>query len=175
MEQLIESLERKLQRPILAKSRTLPSIPQSPRVSRLHHSDLLGGSPSRRKTPALASSNPKACTLPPAGELWRLEDDMEAEEEPERGEARPRSQSPFSHFRARTAYLRKSISADNHLDMSSDFNGGTAAEEGKPVRSSKAKLKRKFVSLTTLFPFYCQSITYHMKDTVRYCSYMKNH
>nr|XP_057916973.1 ankyrin repeat and fibronectin type-III domain-containing protein 1 isoform X1 [Doryrhamphus excisus] len=137
------SLERKLQRPILSKSRTLPSIPQSPRVSRSHPSDLIGGSPPRRRNPTTASSHPKACTLPPAGELWRLEDDMEAEDEPERCEARPRSQSPFSHFRARAAYLRKSISADNHLDMSSDDNGGTVAE-GKLARSSKTKLKRKF-------------------------------
>ncbi|XP_077482639.1 ankyrin repeat and fibronectin type-III domain-containing protein 1 isoform X1 [Stigmatopora argus] len=136
------SLERKLQRPILAKSRTLPSIPQSPRVSRVHHSDLIGGSPPRRKISPTASS-PKACTLPPAGELWRLEDDMEAEDEPSRGEARPRSQSPFSHFRARTAYLRKSFSADNHLDMSCDYTSGNAVDD-KPARISKAKLKRKF-------------------------------
>ena len=61
------SLERKLQRPILAKSRTLPSIPQSPTVSRVHHSDLIGGSPPRRKNPPAAASHPKACTLPPAG------------------------------------------------------------------------------------------------------------
>lgn len=60
------SLERKLQRPLLAKSRTLPSIPQSPTVSRVH-SDLIGGSPPRRKNPPAAASHPKACTLPPAG------------------------------------------------------------------------------------------------------------
>ncbi|XP_037134366.1 uncharacterized protein LOC119138444 isoform X1 [Syngnathus acus] len=136
------SLERKLQRPILAKSRTLPSIPQSPHVSRVHHSDLIGGSPPRRKNPPTTSS-PKACTLPPEGELWRLEDDMEAEDEPERGEARPRSRSPFSHFRARAAYLRKSISADNHLDMNCDDSSGAPVED-KPARGGKAKLKRKF-------------------------------
>lgn len=61
-------------------------------------------------------------------------------------EVRPRSQSPFSHFRARAAYLRKSVSADDHLDMGSDYGSGTAAE-GKPSRGGKAKLKRKFVSL----------------------------
>ncbi|TKS89917.1 hypothetical protein D9C73_024046 [Collichthys lucidus] len=60
------SLERKLQRPLLAKSRTLPSIPQSPTVSRVHHSDLIGGSPPRRKNPPAATSHLKACTLPPA-------------------------------------------------------------------------------------------------------------
>eukprot|EP00064_Thunnus_orientalis_P007863 superscaffoldBa00000897_g7885 len=141
------SLERKLQRPLLAKSRTLPSIPQSPTVSRVHHSDLIGGSPPRRKNPSTATSHPKACTLPPAGELWRLEDDMEGEDEPEHGgctEVRPRSQSPFSHFRARAAYLRKSVSADDHLDMGLDYSPGTAVE-GKPSRG-KGKLKRKFHS-----------------------------
>ncbi|XP_049916701.1 ankyrin repeat and fibronectin type-III domain-containing protein 1 isoform X1 [Epinephelus moara] len=140
------SLERKLQRPILAKSRTLPSIPQSPTVSRVHHSDLIGGSPPRRKNLPAATSHPKACTLPPAGELWRLEDDMEGEDEPEHGgctEARPRSQSPFSHFRARAAYLRKSVSADDHLDIGSDYSSGTVVES-KPSRAGKGKLKRKF-------------------------------
>ncbi|XP_019738873.1 ankyrin repeat and fibronectin type-III domain-containing protein 1, partial [Hippocampus comes] len=137
------SLERKLQRPTLAKSRTLPSIPQSPRVSRVHRSDLVGGSPPRRKNPP-AAGGPKARTLPPAGELWRLEDDnMEGEDEAEPGGARPRSQSPFSHLRARAAYLRKSVSADNHLDLNGDDSSGTAAED-KPARGSKAKLKRKF-------------------------------
>ncbi|XP_029978061.1 uncharacterized protein LOC115410530 [Sphaeramia orbicularis] len=140
------SLERKLQRPLLAKSRTLPSIPQSPTVSRVHHSDLIGGSPPRRKNTTTTTSNTTACTLPPAGELWRLEDDMEGEEAPEHGgctEPRPRSQSPFSHFRARAAYLRKSVSADDHLDMGSDYGSGTAGDS-KPTRGSKGKLKRKF-------------------------------
>ncbi|XP_005748523.1 uncharacterized protein ankfn1b isoform X3 [Pundamilia nyererei] len=137
------SLERKLQRPILAKSRTLPSIPQSPTVSRVHHSDLIGGSPPRMKNPPVATSHSKACTLPPAGELWRLEDDMEGDNETSGcTEARPRSQSPFSHFRARAAYLRKSMSADEHLDMGSDF-GAVTAVEGKQNRG-KGKLKRKF-------------------------------
>ncbi|XP_078793470.1 ankyrin repeat and fibronectin type-III domain-containing protein 1 [Oryzias latipes] len=138
------SLERKLQRPILAKSRTLPSIPQSPTVSRVHHSDLIDGSPPRRKNPSSTSSHSKACTLPPAGELWRLEDDIEGDDETEQGctEVRPRSQSPFSHFRARAAYLRKSMSADDHLDLGSDYSG--TAADGKPAVGSKGKLKRKF-------------------------------
>ncbi|KAM6951317.1 ankyrin repeat and fibronectin type-III domain-containing protein 1 isoform 2-T2 [Aplochiton taeniatus] len=144
MEDFLGSLERKLQRPLLAKSRTLPSIPQSPTVARVHHSDLLGGSPPRRK--ALAStSHPKACTLPPAGDLWRLEDDGEGEEEAGRGcpSARPRSQSPFSHLRARAAYLRKSASVDDHLGMGGDY-GPLAPEGGKRGRGAKGKLKRKF-------------------------------
>ncbi|XP_053720627.1 ankyrin repeat and fibronectin type-III domain-containing protein 1 isoform X1 [Synchiropus splendidus] len=140
------SLERKLQRPLLAKSRTLPSIPQSPTVSRVHPTELIGGSPPRRKNPAIESSSPKACTLPPAGDLWRLEDDMEGEDEPGNSgssEVRPRSQSPFSHFRARAAYLRKSVSADDNLDMGSDYNSA-AAPEVVTRRSNKGKLKRKF-------------------------------
>ncbi|XP_023196155.1 ankyrin repeat and fibronectin type-III domain-containing protein 1-like isoform X1 [Xiphophorus maculatus] len=135
------SLERKLQRPLLAKSRTLPSIPQSPTVSRVHHSDLIGGSPPRRKHPPPATSQSKACTLPPAGELWRLEDDVEGDDETEQSgstEARPLSQSPFSHFRARAAYLRKSMSADDHLDMGLDYSSA------KTAHSNKGKLKRKF-------------------------------
>lgn len=61
------SLERKLQRPRLAKSRTLPSIPQSPTVSRVHQSDLIGGSPPHRTKLPSGSGHPKACTLPSAG------------------------------------------------------------------------------------------------------------
>ncbi|XP_028332922.1 ankyrin repeat and fibronectin type-III domain-containing protein 1 isoform X2 [Gouania willdenowi] len=148
MEQVIESLERKLQRPLLSKSRTLPSIPQSPSTSRVHHADLIGGSPPRRKNPLTNASSPKACTLPPAGELWRLEDDMDTGDETGNGgctEARPRSQSPFSHFRARAAYLRKSVSADDHLDTGSDHSSGAAVEavEAKPT-TRRGKLKRKF-------------------------------
>lgn len=84
------------------------------------------------------------------GELWRLEDDMEGEDDLEHSgcaENRPRSQSPFSHFRARAAYLRKSISADDHLDLGSGYSCG-AAVEAKSSRGTKGKLKRKFVSST---------------------------
>ncbi|XP_070304434.1 ankyrin repeat and fibronectin type-III domain-containing protein 1 [Salvelinus sp. IW2-2015] len=138
------SLERKLQRPLLAKSRTLPSIPQSPTVARVHHSDLIDGSPPRRTSLASNSNQPKACTLPPEGELWRLEDDVEDEEEAGRlcVAARPRSQSPFSHFRTRTAYLRKSVSVDDPLGMV-DYCSA-APLEGKGSRGGKGKLKRKF-------------------------------
>lgn len=77
---------------------------------------------------------------------------MESDDETDRSgckEHRPRSQSPFSHFRARAAYLRKSMSADDHLDMSLDYGSGKTAE-GKPTRGSKGKLKRKFVSMIFL-------------------------
>lgn len=91
--------------------------------------------------------------LPISGDLWRLEDDMEGEDEPARGgsaEARPRSHSPFSHFRARAAYLRKSVSADDHLDFDSDLSSGAAAQ-AKLGHGTKGKLKRKFVSLCLQF------------------------
>ncbi|KAG7507556.1 hypothetical protein JOB18_037713 [Solea senegalensis] len=141
MDQHIKSLERKLQRPLLAKSRTLPSIPQSPTVSRVN-SYVIGGSPPCRKSSPTETNHPKACTLPPAGELWRLEDDMEGDDEPGGcTEARPRSHSPFAHFAVRAAYLRKSVSADDHLDMGSDEGSGAAVEGDA---GSKGKLKRKF-------------------------------
>ncbi|CAL8259293.1 unnamed protein product [Arctogadus glacialis] len=150
MEELLESLERTLQRPLLAKSRTLPSIPQSPAAARVHRSNLIGGSPPGRTILPSISHQPKACTLPPAGELWRLEDDGEVASMmegagPGRGggaypEPRPRSQSPFSQLRARAAYLRKSLSVDDHL--------GVASVPGthRQPRAAKGKLKRKFVS-----------------------------
>ncbi|XP_019902065.2 ankyrin repeat and fibronectin type-III domain-containing protein 1 isoform X2 [Esox lucius] len=146
MEDLIGSLERKLQRPLLAKSRTLPSIPQSPTVARVHHKDLIGESPPHRKSSASTSPSPslQPCTLPPAGELWRLEDDGDGEEETGRlcAAARPRSQSPFSHFRTRSAYMRKSASVDDQLDMVDCRS--SAPPGGKGSRGGKGKLKRKF-------------------------------
>ncbi|CAL8301916.1 unnamed protein product [Lota lota] len=137
------SLERTLQRPLLAKSRTLPSIPQSPAAARVHRTDLIGGSPPGRTIRSPINNQPNACTLPPAGELWRLEDDGEEGAGPGRGggacpEPRPRSQSPFSQLRARAAYLRKSLSVDDHL--------GVAPEPGaaRQPRAAKSRLKRKF-------------------------------
>ncbi|MGH0135156.1 UNVERIFIED_CONTAM: hypothetical protein FKN15_043428 [Acipenser sinensis] len=141
------SLERKLQRPLLAKSRTLPSIPQSPTFSRVHHSNLLSSSqelaPSLR-VPRSSSNHRKGCTLPSAGEVWRLEDDDDDDEEHSvvqrgRAEPRPRSQSPFSHFRSRP-YLQKSISVDDNLGM---VEFGTP-NPGNKAERAKGKLKRKF-------------------------------
>lgn len=100
------------------------------------------------------------CSYCLPGELWRLEDDMEGEDESGQSgvtEARPRSQSPFSHFRVRAAYLRKSVSADDHLDIGSDYSSGNAVE-GKTSRSSKGKLKRKFVSFLNHYSSTCCSI-----------------
>ncbi|KAB5587269.1 hypothetical protein PHYPO_G00011250, partial [Pangasianodon hypophthalmus] len=140
MDERIESLERRLQRPLLAKSRTLPSIPQSPIVGRVHqNSQLVGGS---EPCSQLASSptHLSACTLPPADYAWRLEDDHEGEEQQVGSDVklRPHPQSPFSQLHSRAAYLRKSLSVDGHLGVS-EYD--SAQSEGRGSRSSKGKLK----------------------------------
>ncbi|XP_076842957.1 ankyrin repeat and fibronectin type-III domain-containing protein 1 isoform X2 [Brachyhypopomus gauderio] len=144
MDEFIESLERRLQRPLLAKSRTLPSIPQSPIVGRVHqHSQLIVGSPTRPRLPS-SPAHLSACTLPPTGGAWQLEDDNEGGgQQGGTGlvEPRPRSQSPFSHFRSRAAYLRKSVSVDDQLGGSEYDSTHT---EGRLSHSGKGKLKRKF-------------------------------
>ncbi|KAL6488162.1 hypothetical protein MHYP_G00019030 [Metynnis hypsauchen] len=79
-----------------------------------------------------------------AGDAWWLEDDKEMEPQEAglcRVELRPRSQSPFSHFRSRTAYLRKSVSVDGQLGVSEYDSTHT---EGRSSRITKGKLKRKF-------------------------------
>ncbi|XP_017209464.1 ankyrin repeat and fibronectin type-III domain-containing protein 1 isoform X2 [Danio rerio] len=137
---LMESLERRLQRPLLAKSRTLPSIPQSPAAVRVQQTE---SDCERQQRPRVPSSpgGLEACTIPPAGEMWRLEDESEADMAPGAVDLRPRSQSPFSHFRRRAAYLRKSISADDHL-VDSEFQ--SIQTEDRSSADPKAKLKRKF-------------------------------
>ncbi|XP_048029749.1 ankyrin repeat and fibronectin type-III domain-containing protein 1 isoform X3 [Megalobrama amblycephala] len=137
---LMESLERRLQRPLLAKSRTLPSIPQSPAAIRVQQSENVCERQHRPRVPS-SPGGLEACTLPPAGEMWRLEDETEGDVAPGAVDLRPRSQSPFSHFRRRAAYLRKSISADDHLG-DSEFE--PAQPEGRSLADPKVKLKRKF-------------------------------
>lgn len=60
------SLERRLQRPLLAKSRTLPSIPQSPAAIRVQQSENVCERQHRPRVPS-SPSGLEACTLPPAG------------------------------------------------------------------------------------------------------------
>ncbi|KAG1944500.1 ankyrin repeat and fibronectin type-III domain-containing protein [Pimephales promelas] len=134
------SLERRLQRPLLAKSRTLPSIPQSPAAIRVQQSENVCERQHRPRVPS-SPGGLEACTLPPAGEMWRLEDENERDVAPGGVDLRPRSQSPFSHFRRRAAYLRKSMSADDHLG-DSEFE--SAQPEGRSLADPKVKLKRKF-------------------------------
>lgn len=66
------SLDRKLQRPLLGKSRTLPSIPQSPLLSRLAPPEPYRDEMPEQKPykPPSASEHQKGCTVPSAGECW---------------------------------------------------------------------------------------------------------
>ncbi|XP_052629137.1 ankyrin repeat and fibronectin type-III domain-containing protein 1-like isoform X3 [Harpia harpyja] len=137
------SLDRKLQRPLLGKSRTLPSIPQSPVLSRL---PLLDSTAYREEMPEQkpykkhsASDCQKGCTVPSTGEAWRLEDDCtDPPRDPQLGTAV--EVAPFSYFRTRSFYMRKSLSVDNHL--------GSLSYAVHPVETKaervKTKLRRQF-------------------------------
>ncbi|XP_071880144.1 ankyrin repeat and fibronectin type-III domain-containing protein 1 isoform X4 [Anas platyrhynchos] len=141
------SLDRKLQRPLLGKSRTLPSIPQSPVLSRL---PLLDSTAYREEMPEQksykkhsASDGQKGCTVPSAGEAWRLEDDCM--DPPGDAQLQPRlrtavEEAPFSHFRTRSFYMRKSLSVDNHLG-SLGYAVHPAETKAERVRT---KLRRQF-------------------------------
>ncbi|XP_073218999.1 ankyrin repeat and fibronectin type-III domain-containing protein 1-like isoform X5 [Lepidochelys kempii] len=141
------SLDRKLQRPLLGKSRTLPSIPQSPVLSRV---PLLDSKLYKEEMPEQkqyknhsASDCQKGCTVPSAGEAWQLEDDCV--EPPRDTAARPQlctamDEAPFSHFRTRSFYMRKSLSMDNHL---SSLSYSLHQSETKADRV-KTKLRRQF-------------------------------
>ncbi|XP_072734132.1 ankyrin repeat and fibronectin type-III domain-containing protein 1-like isoform X3 [Ciconia boyciana] len=137
------SLDRKLQRPLLGKSRTLPSIPQSPVLSRL---PLLDSTVYREEMPEqkpykkhLASDRQKGCTVPSTEEAWRLEDDcMDPPRDPQLGTAV--EDAPFSYFRTRSFYMRKSLSVDNHLGS---LGYAVHPAETKAERV-KTKLRRQF-------------------------------
>ncbi|XP_076207083.1 ankyrin repeat and fibronectin type-III domain-containing protein 1-like isoform X3 [Aptenodytes patagonicus] len=137
------SLDRKLQRPLLGKSRTLPSIPQSPVLSRL---PLLDSTAYREEMPEqkpykkhLASDRQKGCTVPSTGEAWRLEDDCtDPPRNPQLGTAV--EDAPFSYFRTRSFYMRKSLSVDNHLGS---LGYAVHPAETKAERV-KTKLRRQF-------------------------------
>ncbi|KAK2543790.1 hypothetical protein Q9966_002647 [Columba livia] len=202
------SLDRKPQRPLLGKSRTLPSIPQSPVLSRL---PLLDSAAYREEMPEQkpykkhsSSDHQKGCTVPSAacwallkqslcatvkqltgstigasllgimpmegkeaerkqldfsldqdhginspnthgdvlGEAWRLEDDCtDPPRDPQLSTAV--EDAPFSYFRTRSFYMRKSLSVDNHL--------GTLSYAVHPAETKaervKTKLRRQFVFL----------------------------
>lgn len=140
------SLDRKLQRPMLGKSRTLPSIPQSPVLSRaplldprLFREEML----EQKHKQHSAAGSAKGCTVPSAGEAWRLEDDGVGPS----GGAVPQPQlrtamdeAPFSHCRTRSFYMRKSLSVDNHL--------GALSSSPRPPETRtdgvRTKLRRQF-------------------------------
>ncbi|XP_061329776.1 ankyrin repeat and fibronectin type-III domain-containing protein 1-like isoform X3 [Pezoporus flaviventris] len=137
------SLDRKLQRPLLGKSRTLPSIPQSPVLNRL---PLLDPTVYREEMPEQkpykkhsAPDPQKGCTVPSAGEAWRLEDDCtDPRQDAQLGTAV--EDAPFSYFRTRSFYMRKSLSVDNHLGS---LSYALHPAETKAERV-KTKLRRQF-------------------------------
>ncbi|XP_061455356.1 ankyrin repeat and fibronectin type-III domain-containing protein 1-like isoform X2 [Rhineura floridana] len=141
------SLDRKPQRPVLGKSRTLPSIPQSPIISRV---PLLDSKLYRKDMPEQkhyrnhsAPDCQKGCTVPSTGEVWQLEDDCT---EPARDPAlQPRlctgmDEAPFRSLRTQAFYMRKSLSVDNHL---STLSYSIQPTETKTERV-KTKLRRQF-------------------------------
>ncbi|GAA6083807.1 ankyrin repeat and fibronectin type-III domain-containing protein 1 isoform X1, partial [Tachysurus ichikawai] len=133
-------LERRLQRPLLAKSRTLPSIPQSPIVGRVNQTSQLDGGSEPCSQLSSSPTHFSACTLPPADYAWQLEDEGEEHQVGSDVTPRPHSQSPFSQLHRRAAYLRKSISVDGHLGVS-EYD--SAHSESRGSRSGNEKLRRK--------------------------------
>nr|XP_033819382.1 ankyrin repeat and fibronectin type-III domain-containing protein 1-like isoform X2 [Geotrypetes seraphini] len=141
-----ESLDRKLQRPALGKSRTLPSIPQSPILTRvphletkMHQEDV----PGQQRRHLISSNSLIGCTVPSAGSAWQLEDDN-MEPPTETAFSPPActavDEAPFGYFRTRSFYMRKSASVDNHL---SSFNYSTHPSDTK-TEKVKTKLRRQF-------------------------------
>ncbi|XP_069503032.1 ankyrin repeat and fibronectin type-III domain-containing protein 1-like isoform X3 [Ambystoma mexicanum] len=140
------SLDRKLQRPVLGKSQTLPSIPQSPVLGRVSHLDSalhLEDMPGLHRKRAISPETLKGCTVPSAGEAWRLEDDcVETTGEIAHGQRvhTALDEAPFAHPRSRSLYMRKSVSVDNHL---SSYDYPIHPPGGKPEKV-KTKLRRQF-------------------------------
>ncbi|KAM7091835.1 ankyrin repeat and fibronectin type-III domain-containing protein 1-like isoform 3-T4 [Ciconia maguari] len=87
----------------------------------------------------LASDCQKGCTVPSTEEAWRLEDDcMDPPRDPQLGTAV--EDAPFSYFRTRSFYMRKSLSVDNHLGS---LGYAVHPAETKAERV-KTKLRRQF-------------------------------
>ncbi|GCC31672.1 hypothetical protein chiPu_0010132 [Chiloscyllium punctatum] len=143
------SLDRKLQRPLLAKSRTLPSIPQSPTVTRAHKELLSDSNDGRSQSKLLlATESQKGYRVPSFEKTWRREDD---EDEVTEDTSKPWNlgteinESPFTYFRSKSVYMRKSISVDEHLGW---LEYSQDPSESK-VEKVKVNLRRKFVSKIT--------------------------
>ncbi|XP_060642173.2 ankyrin repeat and fibronectin type-III domain-containing protein 1-like isoform X1 [Anolis sagrei] len=142
------SLDRKPQRPVLGKSRTLPSIPQSPVVNRI---PLLDSKLYRREMPEQAPhrtlSAPdyeKGCPVPSSGEAWQLKEDGAAPCRDAHA-LQPRlhsavEEAPFRSVRAHSCYMRKSLSVDHHLGSLSCSLHPTETK----VEQVKTKLRRQF-------------------------------
>lgn len=81
------------------------------------------------------------------GEAWRLEDDCtDPPRDPQLGTAV--EDAPFSYFRSRSFYMRKSLSVDNHLGS---LSYAVHPAETKAERV-KTKLRRQFVSIAISGP-----------------------
>ncbi|XP_077305351.1 ankyrin repeat and fibronectin type-III domain-containing protein 1-like isoform X1 [Lithobates pipiens] len=130
------SLDRKLQRPVLGKSLTLPSIPQSPVLTRVPQ--LQEGLPRLPSTCSTSTDTLTSCKLPPAVDSWRSgERQLSTSTFPTRifsspEETRPDHQQGF--------HIRKSISVDNHLS-SCHYPLQPPDPQGQRVKS---KLRRQF-------------------------------
>ncbi|XP_071427392.1 ankyrin repeat and fibronectin type-III domain-containing protein 1-like isoform X2 [Pithys albifrons albifrons] len=86
-----------------------------------------------------ASEQQSGCTVPSAGEAWRLEDDCtDPPRDAQLGTAV--EDAPFSYFRTRSFYMRKSLSVDNHLGT---LSYAVHPPETKAERV-KTKLRRQF-------------------------------
>ncbi|KAM3916305.1 ankyrin repeat and fibronectin type-III domain-containing protein 1-like isoform 1-T1 [Leptodactylus fuscus] len=130
------SLDRKLQRPVLGKSLTLPSIPQSPvltRVPQLQESVCRLPSACSTSTDTLSS-----CKLPPAVNSWRTGECLMST-----SSLGPKLLSSPEEKRLnlqRSFHMRKSLSVDNHLS-SCHYPLHPPDPQGQKVKS---KLRRQF-------------------------------
>ncbi|XP_048465750.1 ankyrin repeat and fibronectin type-III domain-containing protein 1-like isoform X1 [Rhincodon typus] len=144
MDLLKGSLDRKLQRPLLAKSRTLPSIPQSPTVTRAHKELLSDSNVGRTQNKLLLTTeSQKGYRVPSFEKTWRREDD--GDEIPEDTSTpwnlgTEVNDSPFTYFRSRSVYMKKSISVDEHLGW---LEYSQDSSESK-MEKVKVNLRRKF-------------------------------
>ncbi|MEE6524777.1 hypothetical protein FKM82_024422, partial [Ascaphus truei] len=133
------SLDRKLQRPVLGKSLTLPSIPQSPVLTRIPQ--LQEGAP---RLPQSCSTPPdayKSCKLPPSVDSWRSEDrGMNSGGLSTRLISSP-EEARLSH--QRSFHMRKSISVDNHLS-SCHYPLHPPDPPDPQGQKVKSKLRRQF-------------------------------
>ncbi|XP_078519138.1 ankyrin repeat and fibronectin type-III domain-containing protein 1-like isoform X1 [Lissotriton helveticus] len=140
------SLDRKLQRPVLGKSHTLPSIPQSPVLGRVSHLDSkihLEDMPGLHGRTSTSSEPSRGCTVPSADEAWQLEDDCgesSVEIAPSPRLHTDMDEAPFARIRSQSFYMRKSFSVDNHL---SSYDYPIHPPEGKPEKV-RNKLRRQF-------------------------------
>lgn len=104
---------------------------------------ILCGAHSQGVSTALTDSCPSVPLSP--GDAWRLEDD--GMDPPGDAPLQPQlrtavEDAPFSHFRMRSFYMRKSLSVDNHLG-SLGYAVHPAETKAERVRT---RLRRQFVS-----------------------------